>query len=533
MGFSKLDDDEEEPTEPTKDEGPISIDQAVDKIWNGLNIKIVLVFISAVGSAYLTAAEIYITIFTGIIPYTDWTCISEKCFGLLIAATPSNNSQTFYSHSTMCGNKLQAGLDFKWTSERTSFSMDWGFYCDTETKLTVVSSFFFIGAFVGLLSSTAIFDRTGRRNGAIGGSVIAAAATVAATWIPSYEGLLVVRVFQGFGQFINFTGVYCWVIEFAPSHLRSSMSSILLICWSFGYLVIVLIGYLIPVWNYIFLATGILNFLFITPLLIYPKSPRFSLVRGKEEEARETLAALGRICNNKVEFAAGSLTFKARKQNYFQQLKDFKKYPTLRKETLLCMGCWFIVACLFYGLSFGWSKISTDLYGSYLFAALGKVIAFTILIPICAWLGRKKTMLFFLVCGILSNFLAMPDVQLSENWTLEHVSCLLGSIAITAVFGQLYLFTSEIAPTSHRGMVMSLSSSAARVGSFLGTYINLLYDMTDRRVPLGVIAGATVLCGVAVCFLSDTTGRRIAETPEDVEVMSGNKKYQPVQIEAE
>ena len=261
---------------------------------------------------------------------------------------------------------------------------------------------------------------------------------------------------QGFGQFINFTGVYCWFIEFAPSHIRSSMSAILLVCWSFGYLVIVLIGYLIPVWNYIFLATGILNFLFITPLLIYPKSPRFSLVRGKEDEARETLAALGRICNNKVEFAAGSLTFTTRKQNYFQQLKDFKKYPTLRKETLLCMGCWFIVACLFYGFSYGWSKISTDLYGSYLFAALGKVIAFTILIPISTWLGRKKTMLFFLFCGILSNFLAMPDVQLSENWTLEHVACLLGSIAISSAFGQIYLLTSEIAPTSHRGTVMSL-----------------------------------------------------------------------------
>ena len=170
MGFSKLD-DEEEPTElteePTKDEGPLSIDQAVDKIWNGLNIKILLVFISAAGSTYLTAAETYITIFTGIIPYTDWACASEKCFGLL-ATTPSNKSHTFYSHSTMCGNQLLAGVDFKWTSERTSFSMDWGFYCDTETKLSVVSSFFFIGACAGLLSSTAIFDKTGRRNGAIG-----------------------------------------------------------------------------------------------------------------------------------------------------------------------------------------------------------------------------------------------------------------------------------------------------------------------------------------------------------------------------
>ena len=123
----------------------------------------------------------------------------------------------------------------------------------------------------------------------------------------------------------------------------------------------------------------------------------------------------------------------------------------------------------------------------------------------------------------------MPDVKINENWTLEYVACLLGNIAITAAFAQIYLYTSELAPTSHRGMIMSLSSSSARVGSFMGTYISLLYDITDRRVPLAVIAGASILCGAAIFFLSDTTGRRILETPQDVEEMAGNKEYQPVE----
>ena len=506
-------------------EEPLTIDQAVDKIYNGINIKLILVFISAVGSAYVTAGETYITIFTGFVPYAEWTCVSDRCFGLL---AERNNSNAFYSKKSMCDNKLEALIDFNWTSKRTSFSMDWGFYCEKEGKLSVASSFFFIGAYLGLLCSTAIFDRIGRRNGAIFGSVIGAVATLVGTWIPSYEGLLALRVFQGYGQFINFTGVYCWVVEFAPSHLRNAISNILLICWAFGYLVIVLIGYLIPVWQYIFLGTGILNFLLIIPLVVYPPSPRFSLVRGQENDAKRTLQAFGSVCNNKISLDTVNLTFTSRKQNFWQQLKDFKNYPTMRKETLLCMVGWFIVAALFYGFSFGWSKISTNLYVSYLFAALGKVIAFASVIPVCNWLGRKKSMLFFLTCGILSNFLAMPDVKISESWSLEYVACLLGSIAISSAFAQIYLNTSELAPTSHRGMVMSLSSSSARVGSFMGTYINLLYDITDRKVPLAVIAGATVVCGAAIFFLSDTTGRRIAETPQDVEVLSGKKKYQPV-----
>ena len=76
---------------------------------------------------------------------------------------------------------------------------------------------------------------------------------------------------------------------------------------------------------------------------------------------------------------------------------------------------------------------------------------------------------------------------------------------------------------------MSLSSSCARVGSFLGIYTSLLYDITDRRVPLALFAGLTMVYVTAVFFLSDTTGKRIPETPYDVEVMAGNKKYQPVE----
>ena len=524
--WEKLDDAGKEDPDKAATGEPLTIDQTVDKMFTGINLKLVLVFISAVGSVYVTAAETYITIFTGFIPYTDWACVSDNCHRLQVQ---SNGSETFYSYNTMCDNNLKADTDFVWTSERTSFSIDWGFYCDTEAKLSVASSFFFIGACIGLLSSTAIFDRVGRRNGAIIGCVIAASATLAGTWIPVYEGMLAIRIFQGFGQFINFTGVYCWVVEFAPTTLRTSISALVLICWALGYLLTVLITYLIPVWNYIFLTLGILNFILIAPLLIYPISPRFSLVRGREEEAKRTLEAFSRICNNETSLATVNLAYISRVQNYWEQIKDFKKYPTMLKETLLCMLTWFVVANLFYGFSFGWGKISDNLYVSYLFAALGKVLAFSLTIPACRVMGRKKTMLFFLICGILSNFLAMPDVQINDKWTLEFVACLMGSIAISAAFAVIYIYTCELAPTSHRGMVMSLSSSCARVGSFIGTYTSLLYDITDRRVPLGMFAGATIVCGVAVFFLSDTTDRRIPETPHDVEVMSGNKKYQQVQ----
>ena len=508
----------------------LTINEAVDKIATNVNIKLILVFIFAMSTVYTNAASTYITIFTGFIPYTEWACISERCLALLGQA--NSTVDEFYSHKTMCNNDLVAGEDFNWTSSRTSFSMEWGFYCGTESKLAVASSFLFIGAFLGLLTSTAIFDRVGRKNGAIVGMMIAAVATLVGTWVPNFEGLLAVRIFQGYGSFIQFTGIYCWVVEFSPSSWRESVSALILNFWVFGYIMIVAIGYFVHNWRYIFLVQGIINFVVVIPLFIFPVSPRFSLIRGRNKEAKKTLESYSKVCGNETSFKDINLIYEERVQNYWQQLKDFVKFPTMLKETILSLINWFIVAALFYGFSFGWSKLTPVLYTSYLVVACSNFIAFSITIPACKWLGsRKRALQLFLFIGILSNFLAMPDVQISESWTLEFIACLIGSIAVSASFALLYLSTSELAPTSHRGMIMSFSSSSARIGSFIGPYISLLYDITYRQVPLAVIAGATLVMCVAVQLQADTSGKQIPETPKDVELRAGSKKYRPVEPE--
>ncbi|KAL5260356.1 hypothetical protein ACHWQZ_G010472 [Mnemiopsis leidyi] len=504
----------------------LTIDQVVDRIYSGINLKLLLLFIAATIPASQTGVQVYMTIFAGFIPYTEWTCVSDKCFSLL---AESNFSKTFYSAKPMCSNQLVAGTDFNWTSQRTSFSVDWGIYCETESKLSIVSSFFFVGASIGLITSTAIIDRFGRKNGAIAGIIIAAFPTMTAPWIPFFEVMLAVRVLQGLGMFINLTGVYCWVVEFSPTKLRSVVSALILVVWCSGYLMILGISYFVPYWKYIFLISGSLNILAIVPLLVLPMSPRFALVRGLEPEAKDILEAFSRICSNEISMNTIQLDYTTRVQNFFEQLKDFKKFPTLRRNTLLCMLSWFTVATLFYGFDFGWGKLSSNLYQSYLFAALGKVVAIVLTIPACHWLGRKNAVLLFLVSAILFFLMAMPDLKLANDWTLEFAACLVGSMAITSAYAINYLYTSELTPTTHRGMVMSLCSTCARLGSFLGIYSSLLYQVADRKVPLALSAGLTTLYVSAVLFLPDPTGKGIPETPHDVELAAGNSKYQAVE----
>ena len=492
-----------------------TIEEVIDKTVKQLNFRVAFLYWAALSTVFQSGAVTNMTVMTGNIPYNDWKCSSERCSSLYAAAT---DKEHFFSQSTICDNDLVARIDFDWTTKKTTFTTDWDIYCKQEAKLSTISGVYFGGAFLGLLCSTGIFDRIGRKKGALLGSVLTALATAASAVAPNYWILLVFRIISGFSLMINYTGTYCWIIEFAPTNLRNIASGFYNTGWSISYLILVLLGYLIDKWQHIYLAAaGVCvvssAMFFLTPL---PESPRFYLVRGLENEAKESLVSFFRITGNHFSFDNSNLVYEKRVQNYLEQVSDFKKYPVMLKRAVLCMLCWFFASMISYGYTFGWSKIGSNLYTSYFFGALGGGLGYVSSIPCVKLLGRKGATLLLFGGVAVFNFVAMLDVKFSESWTLEHVSSLLGSVSDSGAFAMVYLYTGELAPTSHRGMIMCLSSSSARVGSFLGPYVSLLYGVTDRRVPLALFAGLS-LCGcLATFFLPETTGLVIPETPKDV-----------------
>ena len=501
----------------------LTIDEAVDRAVNKVTIKLAITLFLISFFSVNAGFGPYLTVFTGYIPYNEWKCLSEstKCLELEKKAKPSDD---FYSEQTVCKNDLVVGKDFEWTYKRQTFSMDWGFYCKEEAKLSLVSSVIFLGMLLGLLCSTAMLDKVGRKRGAMIGSCLNLAAIAISAAAPNYIILLLLRIIYGFGLIITYTGSYCWVIELAPQRFRNVTSNIFTMgAWTTGELMLITISYLTYQWKHVHLivagisALSLLLF-FVLPV---PGSPRFSLIQGNKEEALKTLEKMAKLSGNEVSFDKVDLIYEERKQSYLEQIKDFKPHPTMRKETLLLISVWFIVALVSYSYQFGWSKIGNELHSIYLFVVLGKAIAFVSTVPICRLFGRRKALLFTFLWVIVMNAIASLDVKFNDDWSLEHLASMLGSIGTTVAFMLTYLLTGELAPTSHRGMIICLCSSFARVGSFVGPYVNLLYGVTDRRVPLALFAGLSFLASVVVWFLPDTTGRSVPETPGDVEVLAG------------
>lgn len=334
----------------------------------------------------------------------------------------------------------------------------------------------------------------------------------------SYAGLLVLRVVAGFGMTVSYTSVYCWVMELCPPFLRNPAGVGVTMSWCAGYLGLVGVAYLTPTWHYIYLALAGLHLLALVPFFfsVFPESPRFYLLKGEKEAAVRSLKTLAMICDSDVDIDSIDIAYETRAQSYLEQIKDFSKYPLMLKQTLLGSTVWFLVALLFYSYMFGWAKIGGDLYSSYVFAAIGETLGYLVSAPVCRLLGRKRGIICCFGAAVVCDLAAMIDWDISAEWSLEHVISIIGSICVAAAFALIYLISSELAPTSHRGMILCISSGVARIGSFLGSNTTLLYGLVDRRVPLALFAVlAGLACGV-MCFLPDTTHTPAPSTPNDV-----------------
>jgi len=498
----------------------LTIEEAVNKIVPRFTVRVVCFFLFMGTVTFSVPPAMTVTAFAGHIPYDSWECLSTRCEDMHTEATAAGNADDFISLETMCDNDFVVEEDFNWVTDKPTFSIKWKFYCGTEWKLAMVSSMFFVGSIVGLLTSTAIYDQVGRRRGAILGCVVSIFANGVSAAADSWGFLIFLRIVAGFGVFIHYTGSFLWIIEFAPTTMRNPANIMFNASWTTGYALLVIFGKYIDDWRHIYLAVCLLNVLclaiyFIIPL---PESARYYLIKGREEEAKKTLATWARVSRSGVSLDNIHLVYDERKQNPLEQVKDFRAYPTMLKETLLGMFGWTMVSTIVYAYEFGWDKLGNDLYSSYAFFICGDVCANLNVLVMVRYVGRKKATIFYFIMVLVFNCIAMIDAPFNDEYDLSFLASILGSICAGSAFIMMYLYSSELAPTSHRGMIICCCSIAARIGSIIGPYIFLLNTITDRRVALAIFSVLAAFAAFAVLFLPETHLKPIPETPKDVDL---------------
>ena len=417
----------------------------------------------------------------------------------------------------------------------SSFAVEFDLNCDiggTKELKTLLSSIFFAGALTGLIIGGFIFDHIGRKKSALIGCFISVVITLLGTFCHSYYFLLAIRFVQGVGIFLLTTSMYILTSELLPTKYRTYVNGWGQGLWAFGYLIAAGVGYLVTNWNYMFLTGSIVLFVFNIQVFVCIESPRYYLIKGDEESAKISIKALAALTEAKLDVESMELVdlekARERKQSIWQQLIDLFSCPSLLLETSIQMFLWFFIGLSYYGFNFGWGSIVPDRYLGYLLASVGELTAYVCVVPLIASIGRRRAMILMYVGAAIFYLLAIPEVRLGNDtgWTLESVCCLIGVTFISGNFSGLSLWTAELAPTSHRGFVFCVSSSAARIGSFLGPFVfNNLAPITHKAVPLGGLAFLALLNALGSFILVETGNKETALTGEDVVARRKSHRY--------
>lgn len=338
-----------------------------------------------------------------------------------------------------------------------------------------------LGCFAGAILAGPMSKSLGRKMSLI----ISAALFTISAWgsgLPSFlpesvELLVVFRLIGGLGIGIASMNAPMYIAELAPAKIRGRMVSIYQMAIVAGFFLVFLTTYYIGSgqgeeynltqgWRVMFWSELVPCLLFFGLLFIVPKSPRWLVLKGRVDEAREVLQKFH--AEDQVDEELHEITSSIRSEGGIRLSAMFKKgiLPIVVIGAVLSILQQFtgINAVLYYGadifekaLGFG----QEDVLGQQILLA-GVNVLFTILAmaTVDSW-GRKPLIMIGAV-GMMVGFLLLGVTLLTENvgiLSLIGILVFIGSFAMS--MGPIvWVVLSEMFPNSIRSTAMSIAVAA-------------------------------------------------------------------------
>lgn len=359
----------------------------------------------------------------------------------------------------------------------TQFYFTKYFELDSVMKGWVVGSAL-IGCFFGAIFSGPLSKSLGRKNSLIISAILftlSAWGSGLPDFLPQSVTLLVFfRIIGGLGIGIASMNAPTYIAELSPAAVRGRMVTYYQLAIVIGFFVVFLATYVIGDsgdetynltrgWRLMFWSELIPCLLFLGLLLLVPKSPRWLMMQGKEDDARQVLANIHGADNaeREIKEIAESINTEERPKFSILLKKSFLPIVLIGSALSGLQQFTGINAVLYYGadifeksLGFGQEDV---LKQQILLAGVNLVCTFVAMYSVDR-LGRKP--LIYLGClGMILGFVLLGTTLMLEQvgWlSLIGILMFIGSFALS--MGPIvWVLLSEMFPNKIRTMAMSVA----------------------------------------------------------------------------
>lgn len=393
-----------------------------------------------------------------------------------------------------------------------------------------------VGCVVGAAVAGLIADRFGRQPGLVLAALLFTISAIGSAVPESFTVFIIFRIIGGVGVGIASMLAPMYIAEIAPEHLRGRLVSLNQFAIVFGMLVVYFVNYYISLqgdtvwnintgWRWMFGSETIPAVIFFLLMVFAPRSPRWLMLAGKEEQANTVLS---RIMN--PQYAKKAL----------KEIKDSLHInQNLPKVKLIGQGFGWM---LFIGIMLSVFQQITGInvilyYAPSIFEQLGggttdtallqtivvgavNLIFTVVAIMTVDRLGRKPLMIFgSLGMGICITAVGITAyLQITEAWILIFMLGYIASFALS-LGPVVWVLLSEIFPNSIRGKAMAIAVAAQWISNFaVSQSFPMMMDspfLMDRfhgGFPFWLYGAMCVVTIIFVWkYVPETKGKRLEE----------------------
>lgn len=419
----------------------------------------------------------------------------------------------------------------------TSTVTEWNLICDKANIAAVVQSIFVAGMMAGSLFFGAISDYFGRRFCLFLCSALAFGFSISSSFADCLSFFTFLRFCSGAATAGLFVGHYVYILELVGVGYRTLAGKVQDIFWVIGACIMVLIAYFIRDWRQVLLIASFPAALFYVLWRVFPESLRWLVAQGRIEAAHAILMKYAEKSSVVVDsdtltsMLEGSRAVETEAQSTQIQRSplDLVRTPRMRKRTVILCYNWLVLNMIFYGIMLYVPGLAGNMYLNIFLMFVSDLPHTPMAWIVFKYFGRRVPhCLFMMISGISCLLVLIVPEDLKGLIT---ALALIGRFFGSASFSNIYLYSTELYPTTVRNMALGTCSTFSRIGGIVVPFILALGQLPDVSVtlPLVIIGILTLIAAVVSLWLPETLLSNMSETVADIE--SSSESYGVIWME--
>ncbi|MFE8954925.1 MFS transporter [Streptomyces althioticus] len=382
------------------------------------------------------------------------------------------------------------------------------------TDVGALTSFTFLGMFVGALTGGHLADRIGRKRTLTTAAIAYATCSILCALAPTYGVLAVLRFLTGVGVQAATSALLVYIVEMFPRTSRGRYMSLMIGIGSLGIpLMAIAARQIVPTsadaWRWVFVIGGIGLLPAVLVAWLLPESVRWLELNGRTEQAEQVADRLEKAAEARTGQPLPAADVHPAEPHY--TVKHLARPPYRKRTVVICLT-------MFLGIfgAYGFTNwVPTMLvekgYSSQKSLTITAILAIAPVVgalaaaPMADRWQRRRVML------VLSALVAAAMVIFAFTTS---VPVLVAAGFITAFLIQtnaavMYAYLPEIFPTSVRGAGSGLANGFGRLaGVASGLAIAAIAEVLGFTGVFVTTAIVILAGGLIICFFGENTHNR-------------------------